>query len=69
MPRTFVIHVCDEGVLVRGFVDGRMVKEEVGGGKGFRGGRAETVAVVPGRDCVMVVLEGVEGSYRLEGGE
>lgn len=69
MPRTYVIHVCGEEVLVREFIDGKMVKEEAAKGKRFRGGRAESVAIVPGRDCVMVVLEGVEGSYRLEGGE
>ncbi len=68
MPRAYVIHVCGEDVLVREFIDGRMVKEEVARGKRFSEGRAETVAVVPGRDCVMIVLEGVEGSYRLEGG-
>lgn len=68
MPRAYVIHVCGEEVLVREFVDGRMVKEEAARGKRFKVGRAETVAVVPGRDCVMIVLEGVEGSYRLEGG-
>lgn len=69
MLRTYIIHICGEDVLVREFVDGRMIKEEAAKGKRFRSGRAETVAIVPGRDCVMVVLEGVEGSYRLEGGE
>ncbi len=68
MPRAYVIHVCGEEVLVREFADGKMVKEEAARGKRFSGGRAETVAVVPGRDCVMIVIEGVEGSYRLEGG-
>ena len=68
MPRTYVIHVCGDEVLVREFIDGRMVKEEVVKGKRFSVGRAEAVAIVPGRDCVLVVLEGVEGDYRLEGG-
>ncbi len=69
MPRTYVIHVCGEEVLVREFIDGRMVKEEVVRGKRLKCGQAETVAIIPGRDCVMMVLEGVDSSYRLEGGE
>lgn len=68
MPRTYIVHVCGGKILVREFVEGRMTREEAVKGRRFVGRKAESVAIVPGRDCVMVVLEGVEGGYLLEGG-
>jgi len=69
VPRTYVIHICGERVLVREFVDGKNVGESAEEGKRFSAEHVEMVAVVPGRDCVMVVLEGVNGGHRFEGGE